>query len=97
MVPRTRFERVAFPLGGGRSIQLSYRGKLEGRILTLWGGVSLTLPQQATDRPTGGAAYASPSPPQNVATVSTAVAPLYAVWRLYGQGTGHPPLQRGSG
>gem|GEM_PF-3482950 len=27
MAPRTRFERVTFPLGGGCSIHLSYRGK----------------------------------------------------------------------
>ena len=27
MVPRSRFERLAFPLGGGCSIHLSYRGK----------------------------------------------------------------------
>ena len=26
MAPRIRFERTTFPLGGGRSIQLSYRG-----------------------------------------------------------------------
>ena len=26
MVPRVRFELTTFPLGGGRSIQLSYRG-----------------------------------------------------------------------
>lgn len=26
MVPPARFERATFPLGGGRSIQLSYRG-----------------------------------------------------------------------
>jgi hypothetical protein len=27
MVPRIRFERTTFPLGGGRSILLSYRGE----------------------------------------------------------------------
>jgi hypothetical protein len=26
LAPRTRLERVTFPLGGGRSILLSYRG-----------------------------------------------------------------------
>lgn len=31
LVPPTRFERATFPLGGGRSIQLSYEG--EARIL----------------------------------------------------------------
>ena len=30
MVPRIRFERTTFPLGGGRSILLSYRGMLCG-------------------------------------------------------------------
>lgn len=29
MVPRIRFERTTFPLGGGRSILLSYRGEGE--------------------------------------------------------------------
>ena len=28
MVPPARFERTAFPLGGGRSIQLSYEGNM---------------------------------------------------------------------
>ena len=31
MVPRIRFERTTFPLGGGRSILLSYRGVVWGR------------------------------------------------------------------
>ncbi len=29
MVPRSRLERLTFPLGGGCSIQLSYRGSLK--------------------------------------------------------------------
>ena len=39
MVPRTRFERVTFPLGGGCSILLSYRGEIEwGSLCTLISG-----------------------------------------------------------
>ena len=34
MVPPRRFERLTYPLGGDRSIQLSYEGK-QGNMLSI--------------------------------------------------------------
>ena len=41
MVPPIRFERTTFPLGGGRSIQLSY------------GGIAITLHERRQGMPNG--------------------------------------------